>query len=50
MIDKIRNIFLNKEKRVENLISFLIILVITLIVINKILKEDEKEEVNFKMK
>lgn len=48
MLDKVKNIFLNKEKRVENLISFLIILVITLIVINKILKEDEKEEVNFK--
>lgn len=48
MLDKIKNIFSNKEKRVENLISFLIILVITLIVINKILEEDKKEEVNFK--
>lgn len=42
MLDKIKNIFSNKEKRVENLVSFLIILVITLIVINKILKEDKK--------
>lgn len=47
MLDKIKNIFSNKEKRVENLISFLIILVITLIVINKILKEDEKEKDDF---
>lgn len=47
MLDKIKNIFSNKEKRVENLVSFLIILVITLIVINKILKEDEKEKVDF---
>lgn len=37
MIDKIKKIFENKEKRIENLISLLIILVITLIVINKIL-------------
>ena len=41
--EKIKNIFNNKEKRVENLISFLIILVITLIVINKILKDDSEE-------
>ena len=47
MLEKIKKIFSNKEKRVENLISFLIILVITLIVINKILKEDEKEIVDF---
>lgn len=40
---RIKNIFNNKEKRVENLISFLIILVITLIFINKILKGDEKK-------
>lgn len=48
MLDKIKNIFSNKEKRIENLISFLIILVITLIVINKILKEEKKEAVDFK--
>lgn len=41
---KIKNIFNNKEKRMENLISFLIILVITLIVINKIIKEDDTSQ------
>ena len=40
MIDKIKKIFENKEKRIENLISLLIILVITLIVINKIIKDN----------
>lgn len=46
---RIKNIFNNKEKRMENLISFLIILVITLIVINKILKQDNnnKESVDY---
>jgi stage III sporulation protein AG len=48
MIEKIKNIFNNKEKRVENLISFLIILVITLIIINKILKDSEKETEDYK--
>ena len=42
MIDKIKNIFNHKEKRIENLFFFLIILVITLIVINKILDNEEK--------
>ena len=37
MLDRIKHIFSNKDKKVENLISFLIILVITLIIINKIL-------------
>lgn len=41
MIDKIKKIFTNKEKRMENLVSFLIILIITLIVINKILNNGE---------
>lgn len=41
MLEKIKNIFNNKEKRIENLFSFLIILVITLIVINKIIKDDK---------
>ncbi len=48
MLDKIKKIFLNKEKRVENLVSFLIILVITLIAINKILKKDDKKEIDYK--
>lgn len=42
MIEKFKKIFINKEKRIENLISFLIILIITLIIINKILKNDNK--------
>lgn len=48
MIEKIKNMFSNKEKRVENLVSFLIILVITLIVINKILKGDESKNEDYK--
>jgi len=39
-LERVKNIFTNKEKRVENLVSFLIILVITLIFINKILQKD----------
>lgn len=46
-IDKIKRIFQNKEKRVENLIAFLVILVITLIIINKIIKGDNNKETNF---
>lgn len=41
MIDKIKKIFNNKEKRIENLFFLLIVLVITLIVINKILDKEE---------
>ena len=44
MVDSIKKIFMNKEKRVENLVSFLIILIITVIVINKILKEDNTQK------
>lgn len=47
MIEKIKKIFTNKEKRIENLVSFLIILVITLIVINKILSEDKVKNKDF---
>ena len=43
MFEKIKKIFTNKDKKIENLISFLIILVITLIIINKILKKDTNE-------
>lgn len=39
-LERVKNIFTNKEKRVENLVSFLVILVITLIFINKILQND----------
>lgn len=47
--EKLKKIFNDKEKRMENLISFLIILVITLIVINKILKQDDtnKESIDY---
>lgn len=47
MLDKIKKIFTNKDKKIENLVSFLIILIITLIVINKILEEEENEEVDY---
>ena len=44
MLEKIKKIFQNKEKRVENLVFFLIVLIITLIVINKILETEEQTE------
>lgn len=40
MIDKLKNIFQNKDKKKENLISLLIILVITLIIINRIWSDE----------
>lgn len=43
MLDKIKNIFNNKDKKIENLIFLLIVLIITLFVMNSILKEDKKE-------
>lgn len=46
MLDRIKHIFSNKDKKVENLISFLIILVITLIIINKILNQEENKNSN----
>ena len=42
MNEKMQNIF--KNKKTENLISFLIILIVTLIIINYILKEDKTEK------
>lgn len=50
MFDKLKKIFENKEKRIENLISLLIILVITLIVINKILDTDKNENLEIQEK
>ncbi|MBQ7410325.1 MAG: hypothetical protein IJW20_02975 [Clostridia bacterium] len=47
MLDKIKKIFTNKDKKIENLVSFLIILIITLIVINKILEEEENVEADY---
>ena len=45
MFERLKKIFSEKDskKRNENLIAFLIILVITLIIINKILSEDENK-------
>lgn len=53
MLDKIKEVFERKEgepnkKRIENLVVFVIILVITLIVINVILNGDKKENSNTK--
>lgn len=48
MLEKLKKIFNKKEKRIENLFSFLIILVITLIVINKIIKDDETKKEDYK--
>ena len=42
MLEKIKKIFNNKEKRVENLVFFLVVLVITLIIINKITDTEEE--------
>lgn len=42
MIEKLKKNF--KDKKMENLITFLIILIVTLIIINQILKEDNTEE------
>lgn len=46
MFDKLKKMFSEKDekKKMENLVAFLIILVITLIVINKILSKDTKKE------
>lgn len=43
MFEKIKEIINKKDKKVENLISLLIILIITLICINYIMKDDSKE-------
>jgi len=45
MIDNIKKIFNNKEKRIENLVSFLVILIITLLIINKILDKDNDKDI-----
>lgn len=44
MLEKIKNIFKNKEKRVENLVFLLCLLVITLLVINGILTDEDSKE------
>ena len=50
MIEKIKKVLENKEKRIENLVSFLIILIITVIVINKILEREESEVIDYENK
>lgn len=49
MIEKIKNLFKEKDdkKKIENLVSFLIILVVTLIIVNKILKDDSGNNQSF---
>lgn len=42
MLKNLKNIFKNENKKTENLIFFLIVLVITLILVNRIMAEDEK--------
>lgn len=44
MFEKIKSIFGSKDKKVENLIFLLIILIITLLAMNSILKEESKEK------
>lgn len=44
MVDKLKEIFKQKDKRQENLIFLLVLLIIMLIAINYILKEDEISE------
>lgn len=44
MFEKLKNIFNNKDKKIENLIFLLIILIITLLTMNSILKEEKQEE------
>lgn len=43
-MEKLKNMFKDKNRKIENLVVFLVILVITLIVINNIIKEDDKKE------
>lgn len=49
LLEKIKKIFKEKDekKKMDNLIAFLIILVVTLIIVNKILKDDSGKSSNF---
>lgn len=44
-MEKLKKIWKEKNKKIENLIAFLVILVITLLIINRIIKEDDKKQV-----
>ena len=43
-MEKLKKMLKDKNKKIENLVAFLVILVITLIIINNIIKGDEKEK------
>ena len=43
-MEKFKKMFQDKNRKIENLVVFLVILVITLIIINKIIKGDNKKE------
>lgn len=43
-MEKLKKIFKGKNKKLENLVVFLVILVITLIIINSIIKEDNTQK------
>ena len=43
-MEKLKNLFKDKNKKIENLVVFLVILVITLIIINNIIKGDEEKQ------
>lgn len=43
-MEKLKKLFKDKNRKIENLVVFLVILVITLIIINHIIKEDNKKE------
>ena len=49
MFEKIKNMFKEKDekKKIDNLVAFLIILVVTLILVNKILKGDSSSSTGF---
>lgn len=49
MFEKIKNMFKEKDekKKMDNLLVFLIILVVTLILVNKILKDDSGSNTSF---
>ena len=49
MFERLKNIFKEKDekKKIENLVAFLIILVVTLILVNKILKDEPDTKSNF---
>ena len=49
LFEKMKNFFKEKDekKKIENLFAFLIILVVTLIVVNKILKDNPENSSDF---